>query len=205
MKQRSKSSMRAGCPLGWWRTPPARCPGAHPVCRVHRTRAADHHAEVRHRTEGDGGAETHCGQSQGYAAPLRAEHPARETARPRLLRSARRRWFSTRRPCAMPVMNWCSEAETIDPALLALSEEELLERSEDDRSLVAAYKDLERVKDVGICRDHFQAAQPERRLGQVDRSRQNRRQILPTSRNRSSIRTRTSAAIWQCSASCGCC
>ncbi len=54
------------------------------------------------------------------------------------------------------------EAEAIDPALLALSEEELLERSEDDCSLVAAYKDLERVKNLEfaavISKKHNQSA-----------------------------------------------
>jgi len=38
------------------------------------------------------------------------------------------------------------EAEAIDPALLVLSEEELLQRSEDDRSVVWAYRQLERLK-----------------------------------------------------------
>lgn len=38
------------------------------------------------------------------------------------------------------------EAEGIDPSLLALAEEDLLVRSEDERTLVAAYHDLEKVK-----------------------------------------------------------
>ena len=54
------------------------------------------------------------------------------------------------------------EAENIDPSLLALSEEELLDQSEDDRSLVAAYKDLKRVKELKfaaiISKRHNQSA-----------------------------------------------
>ena len=54
------------------------------------------------------------------------------------------------------------EAENIDPTLLALSEEDLLNQSEDDRSLVAAYKDLKRVKELKfaaiISKRHNQSA-----------------------------------------------
>lgn len=39
-----------------------------------------------------------------------------------------------------------AQAERINPALLALSEEELLTRSEDERSLVAAHNDLDKVR-----------------------------------------------------------
>ncbi|WP_051185117.1 type I restriction endonuclease subunit R [Desulfatiglans anilini] len=53
-------------------------------------------------------------------------------------------------------------AEAIDPVLRALSEEELLQRSEDERSLVAAYKELERVKALEfaavISKRHNQSA-----------------------------------------------
>jgi len=53
-------------------------------------------------------------------------------------------------------------AEAIDPVLRALSEEELLQRSEDERSLVAASKDLERVKALEfaavISKRHNQSA-----------------------------------------------
>jgi len=53
-------------------------------------------------------------------------------------------------------------AEAIDSALPVLSEEELLERSEEERSLVAAYKDLERVKALEfaavISKRHNQSA-----------------------------------------------
>lgn len=54
------------------------------------------------------------------------------------------------------------EAETIDSALLALSDETLLERSEDDRTLVAAHKDLQRVRALEfaavISKRHNQSA-----------------------------------------------
>ena len=54
------------------------------------------------------------------------------------------------------------EAEAIDPALLALPEEELLTRSEDERTLVEAHKNLERVKALefaaAISKTHNQSA-----------------------------------------------
>ncbi len=54
------------------------------------------------------------------------------------------------------------EAEAIDPALLAFSDEEMLERVEDDRTLVAAHKDLQKVKDLEfaavISKRHNQSA-----------------------------------------------
>jgi type I restriction enzyme R subunit len=54
------------------------------------------------------------------------------------------------------------EAEAYAPALLALSDEELLERTENDRSLVAAFKDLQRVKALEfvavISKRHNQSA-----------------------------------------------
>lgn len=53
-------------------------------------------------------------------------------------------------------------AEAIDPVLRALSEEELLQRSEDERSVVAASKDMERVKALEfaavISKRHNQSA-----------------------------------------------
>ena len=54
------------------------------------------------------------------------------------------------------------EAEAIDPALPVLPDEELLTRPEDERTLVAAYKDLQRVKDLEfaaiISKRHNQSA-----------------------------------------------
>lgn len=55
-----------------------------------------------------------------------------------------------------------AEVERIDPALLALAEEELLGRSEDERTLVAAYNDLEKIKGLEfaavISKRHNQSA-----------------------------------------------
>lgn len=54
------------------------------------------------------------------------------------------------------------EVEAIDTALPALSDEELLQRFEDERTLVAAYKDLDRVKSLEfaavISKTHNQSA-----------------------------------------------
>ncbi|HBG19820.1 MAG TPA: restriction endonuclease subunit R [Desulfobulbaceae bacterium] len=54
------------------------------------------------------------------------------------------------------------EALAVDPALPVLPEEELLRRSEDERTLVAAHKDLQRVKDLQfaavISKRHNQSA-----------------------------------------------
>jgi type I restriction enzyme R subunit len=54
------------------------------------------------------------------------------------------------------------EAEAVDPALLALADEELLAQSEDNRTLVAAHKNLERVKALEfaavISKRHNQSA-----------------------------------------------
>lgn len=54
------------------------------------------------------------------------------------------------------------EAETIDPALLVLTDEELLAQSEDNRTLVAAHRNLERVKGLEfaaiISKRHNQSA-----------------------------------------------
>jgi len=54
------------------------------------------------------------------------------------------------------------EVEAIDPALLALADEELLAQSEDSRTLVAAHKNLERVKALEfaavISKRHNQSA-----------------------------------------------
>ena len=54
------------------------------------------------------------------------------------------------------------EAEDIDPALLALTDEELLAQSDDNRTLVAAHKNLERVKALEfaavISKRHNQSA-----------------------------------------------
>ena len=55
-----------------------------------------------------------------------------------------------------------AEAKQIDPTLLALAEEELLGRSEDERTLVAAANDLEKVKGLEfaavISKQHNQSA-----------------------------------------------
>lgn len=54
------------------------------------------------------------------------------------------------------------EVEAMDPSLLKLADEELLGRAEDDRTLVAAYRDLERVKKLEfatvISKRHNQSA-----------------------------------------------